>query len=487
MTFLLYTYTDWQAKTAMMLEQELSAQGDRLIWIGRRSKPVDAQTIRGIKYTNPFRKLNTFEAEGALPRLDDPIGFQDAHLSSYAYQMSRYSKGFATRSHKLDRYHEYRDHFHLTARKLKRFLEREGITSLLFFNMPHTGDDYLLYRVAESMGLRVSILMVSPFDNRFFSTRSIESYGRLNRAHPSKPSTDIEMDMLDGQVKANVKSYMWGTYRQEKKTAGELLFALRTLARRSPASFLRPAELGRAIDEIVRLQRGLKSRSRIRREIGAGQRMRCFLNWIGGLEKDPQNLPDKFVYVPMHFQPEMTTAPQGGVYGDQALALESLSACMPDNMHIVAKENPMQGGYNREVTFTDRLRQLDKVTVVHPSMASAVLEEKCAAVATITGTAGWEAIRDARPCIVFGHAWYLDCPGVHKFEPGMDLNNVIANPPRRETSETFLRRAIANSHEGVVYEFFLKTNDPTFEAENSKSLILTLRGLLLGEIETTFA
>ena len=487
MTSLLFTYTDWQANTVKMLEGELGKQDERLIWLGRRSTPVDSATIRGIPYKNPFRRLSSFEADGPLPLLDDPIGFEAAHLSAYVYQMSRYSRGYASRSHTLDRFHEYRDHFHLTARKLKRMIEREAITSLLFFNMPHTGDDYLLYRLAESMGLRVCIFMVSPFENRFFSTKSIEGFGRLNPACSADPDPDVAFDMLDNQVKASVQSYMWGTYRHEKARLREMAFAVLTLLRRSPRSFAEPAKLRSEIAEVIRLQRSLKSRSRTRREINYGDKTRKFLRWLGGLETDPSKLPERFVYVPMHFQPEMTTAPQGGVFGDQALAIEMLSACLPDGMSLVAKENPMQGGYHREQTFTDRLRQLDKVTVAHPTMDSRALEAKCEAVATITGTAGWEAIRDERPCICFGHAWYRSCPGVHQFKAGMDIDAVINNPPQRATSEAFLRQAIANSHEGIIYEFFLKDDSPAFQAQNFEMLTQILKGLLMGELESSFA
>lgn len=487
MTCFVFTYTDWQAKFVAPLEQGLAHHDQRLIWIGRRSPPVDSQTIRGIPYSNPFKKLKQFEVEGPLPVLDDPIAFETAYLSDYAYQMSRYSKGYASRFHKLERFHEYRDHFHLTARKFKRMIEREDITSLLFMNMPHTGDDYLLYRVAETMGIPINILMVSPFEKRFFSTTSIEGYGRINRSFDPEPVAGIGLDMLEREVQDIVRHYMWGTYRQEKHSAGELVFALRVLIRQSPASFTKPAHLKRAIDEIIRLQRGLKSRSRTRREIGTGPRARKFLDWIGTLEKDPGRLPEAFIYAPLHFQPEMTTAPQGGVYGDQALLLEMLEASLPQGLEIVAKENPMQGGFHREETFTDRLRQTDRLKVVHPTMDNKGLAATCTAVATVTGTAGWEAICNELPCICFGLAWYRDCPGVHPFEPGMDIDKVIAAPPQRDTSEAFLRDVIARSHEGVVYEFYLKNGDTDFVAENAVKVVETMRGLLLGEMQTSFA
>mgnify|MGYP002394844601 CR=1 FL=1 len=261
---------------------------------------------------------------------------------------------------------------------------------------------------------------------------------------------------------------------------------VRLLLRRSLGSFLNPKGLKTEIAEIVRLQRGLKSRRRTLREIGRGKTTRTFLSWVGGLEKNPETLPERFIYVPLHLQPELTSVPQGGIFGDQALALEVLSSRLPDGMDIVAKENPKQGTYHREETYTDRLRQLDRVSVMHPSLSSQLLEDKCAAVATVTGTAGWEAIRDSRPCICFGHAWYLDCPGVHKFDENFDVEFVISNPPQRDKSEKFLQEVIAKSHEGITYEFFLKDDDPMYIKKNLQSITNTLEGLIFAEIESTF-
>lgn len=486
MTVLLYTYTDWQSSIVSGVEEALKKRGERLFWIGRRSSGVDSTTIRGVPPGNPFKNEKTFEADGSLPLLEDPISFEQAYLPAYAYQMSRYIKGYGSRGHDFQCFHEYRDHFHLTARKFKRLIQREEIISVFFINMPHTGDDYLLYRVAESLGIKVTMLMVAPFEGRFFSLPSIESYGRLNRDFPGQSDEVPSLDALKQQLEARVDGYMSGARRQEENTALEMAYGLQVLLRRSPLSFLNPQSLFSELNEFIRLRRGLKKNGRALRELRSGKKARSFLRWVSSLEKDSESLPERFVYVPLHYQPELTTAPQGGVFGDQALAIETLLDQLPSDVHVVAKENPKQGSFNRERTFTDRLRQLDRLTVVHPSMSSGILEERCLAVATVTGTAGWEAIRDSRPCICFGHAWYLDCPGVHQFDTAFDLDVVLSNPPTTEETEVFVNEVVTRSHKGIVYEAFLKEKGAEFEKKNFAVLVDTFTKLILGELETTF-
>lgn len=486
MTVLLYTYTDWQCKVVPQLKAALHARGEKLFWIGRRSPGINSTMIRGVPPGNPFKKLPQFEAEGPLPTLDDPIAFEQSFLSSYMYQMNRYAKGYGSRGHNMKYFHEYRDHFFLTARRFKRLLLRNDVTSVIFINMPHTGDDYLLYRVAEDMGLRITMFMVAPFKNKFFSTSSIESYGLLGQDDARSDAKAVEMEVFDRQIKQTVQSYMFGVYSSGGWNLKDAAFAVMALMRRNPRFVLEPGRIGAKIVEVMRLRRSLKKSRRTRREMLSGHRTEQFLDWLMSLDRSTAELPEKYVYFPLHFQPELTTVPQGGVFGDQALAIEMLSASLPPDVSIVVKENPMQGAFHRESTFANRLRQIENVVVLHPSVSNDLLEQNCLAVGVVTGTAGWEAIRDGRPCICFGHAWYLDCPGVHKFDDSFDLQVVLDNPPTRPRSEAFLGKIIDRAHEGVVYEFFLDSDDPEVEAKNFAALTDLFVGFTFGETPTTF-
>jgi hypothetical protein len=47
---------------------------------------------------------------------------------------------------------------------------------------------------------------------------------------------------------------------------------------------------------------------------------------------------------------------------------------------------------------------------------SGELAKSSMCVATITGTAGWEALLKGTPVCVFGYPWYVGCPEIFKFE-----------------------------------------------------------------------
>lgn len=486
MAYLIYTYTDWQAGLISPLRRELAHVGEDLFWIGRRSANLNSASIRGVRSSGGLRHSPDFAANGPLPLLDNPHEFERQHLSDYIYQMTRYSAGYSRSAHSLSYFHEYRDHFHLTARKLKQLLLQKNISAVLFVNIPHTGDDYLLYRIAEDMGLRVTLLYTAPFPQRLFSTPSLEAFGRLNPAQSAHPAPVGDVEEILAQIANGVSSYMGGTKRRAPHSLRERLSALRTLLTLAP-SLLLSRHRDQAMGELIRLHRGLGKWSRLRREIRRGHRARNFLTWLGTLSQDVSALPAKFVYVPLHFQPEMTTAPLGRQYCDQALAIEKLAACLPDDYAIVVKENPKQLEFHREKTFTERLRRIERVTVMHPTVDNMLLMERASVVAAITGTAGWEAIQHGKPALCFAQAWYHACPGLHNFVPGMDVQTVLDTPPAQNTTETFLRRLLAHSHSGIVYEYHLTAADAAFISANQNALPKLLADLLRGDQPTTFA
>ena len=54
------------------------------------------------------------------------------------------------------------------------------------------------------------------------------------------------------------------------------------------------------------------------------------------------DLSKKYVYFPLHFEPERTTNPDGKEFQDQFIALTKLRQIIPEDIDIVVKEHPTQ-------------------------------------------------------------------------------------------------------------------------------------------------
>ncbi|MBI4799416.1 MAG: hypothetical protein HY794_11970 [Desulfarculus sp.] len=97
-----------------------------------------------------------------------------------------------------------------------------------------------------------------------------------------------------------------------------------------------------------------------------------YYRWLGRRKKarlkalyqglaNPPNLEAPYVYLPLHYQPEMSTMPTGGYYEDQRVLAGLLAACLPPGWR---------------------------------------------------GQAAWEAVNRGKPALTFGHCWYRGCEGI---------------------------------------------------------------------------
>ena len=138
-----------------------------------------------------------------------------------------------------------------------------------------------------------------------------------------------------------------------------------------------------------------------------------------------------YIYVPLHYQPENTTCPNGDVFDDQLLMVQMLSDCLPEDWRIYVKEYPNQFDYklkgerSRDLTFYKDLAAISKVTICELNTNSFDLIDNSVAIATITGSAGWESLCRGKLCLLYGNAWYEFCNSVYRIKSVEDCRQAI--------------------------------------------------------------
>ena len=133
-----------------------------------------------------------------------------------------------------------------------------------------------------------------------------------------------------------------------------------------------------------------------------------------------------FVYLPLHFQPEASTVPLGGAYGCQLLIAQLLGACLPDDVFIYVKEHPHGSSWlMRSVDYYRDLLAIPNVRLIARNIDTFTLREHCRAVATVTGTAGIEALFRGKPVLLFGHRYYQYARGVYPIHSTEDLRRAV--------------------------------------------------------------
>ncbi len=131
---------------------------------------------------------------------------------------------------------------------------------------------------------------------------------------------------------------------------------------------------------------------------------------------------ESYIFIALHYQPEATTCPLGGRFVDQYEMINQLSSIAPKGWKILVKEHKTQfhpvyeGERGRESWFYERLLELPNVKLVSTEVSPFDLVDNALAVVTLTGTIGIESLLRGKPVILFGHAWYDQCPGVIRME-----------------------------------------------------------------------
>ena len=139
---------------------------------------------------------------------------------------------------------------------------------------------------------------------------------------------------------------------------------------------------------------------------------------------------EKYILFPLHYQPEETTSPCGGMFVNQWLCVETILANTPSDVMVYVKEHPHQflsqnqGMTSRLPEFYYNLKKNPRVRLMPFDVNSYSLIKDAIAVSTVTGTVGWEALVQKKPVIIFGTIWYEECAGVLKIQSSEDASKI---------------------------------------------------------------
>ena len=351
------------------------------------------------------------------------------------------------KAHPLRNLPEYEDYYAILADAVSQMFLDRGITNCLFFNVPHLAYDTIFYQVAKAMDIPVTIVSQSTyFPDRYFSMRDPLDFGAYHSAPNAAPKRLKQRFPETPFYMAGIKQEYEEGSSPHAKTYLRLLTFLAAYER---TRLLNPRYIGNLLRRIKRIYRGLPRWRDPFSSFFHENELRYFEELVE-IDKQSVDLSGRYVYFPLQMQPEASTSALGGRYKDQAYAIECLADILPSDIRVLVKENPKQRVYMRGELFFHRLRRIPNVEIV-PSWANTHdLIENSSLVATITGTAGWEAIRVGRPALVFGSAWYRKLHGVVEYREGLtweELETVRVDHSKLEESTGQL---LASTHRGVV-------------------------------------
>lgn len=165
----------------------------------------------------------------------------------------------------------------------------------------------------------------------------------------------------------------------------------------------------------------------------------------------PKN--EKFVFFPLHSQPEQTISVRAQFCTNQLAVIKNIAQSLPVEYSLYVKEHYFMGILYkwRSKEYYDELKSMPNVKIIHPSVNSSNLYEKCDLVITINGSATYESLFYLKPVIVFTNTSSMDIPSVTKIENFEDLPSLI-------------RKKLSQSNNTIGYEqyFNAKLNETFF-------------------------
>lgn len=311
----------------------------------------------------------------------------------------------------------------------------KNVELLFFGDVPHFGVDSIAKDVADAMGIRTLLFDQMYQANRFFAFTDINDIG-IYASVPNNGCSDV---VLDGKVEKNLLLLTKeDRYGAEKHSSSILQLISKVLKNWN--------QLPKKINEKI-----IASGKTVYRR---NEEEKYLKNMEKAAGKGEINLDVDYVYFPLHLQPEMTTSAFGKEFCDQILAIERVSEMIPPTWRIYVKEYPIQSAYMRGDLFFKRLELLPKVQFIggenNTYSSTYDLIKHSRFVATITGTAGWEAISGEKPALVFGLAWYRKLPGVFEYANNPKLEDILQCKINYKEVEAAYNCLMEKAYDGIL-------------------------------------
>jgi hypothetical protein len=393
MSVLLWGFTSGDLKT---VASRLRREHKDWLWVGKGKEP-DLPIVAFQEFD-----IDRLTKEFHVSHADAPVRLSSAERQDCYAVMQR--EFYAADMEHID----LRDTLHFFECYFSALLRSRAIGTVVFSMVPHLGPELILLQVAKHLGLQTRMFYQSLFAERFIDVSEPAALGELSITQPGPwPVWD--------------EYFTFGTPEQN-------LFYMVNIPPLLPR--------WRWVSGLLRgrLKKWLRRKAKdsgLSSVAAQDLQRRRYIQYVDAHPWDSESAfsGKPYVYFPLHLQPELTTDPLGGRYGDQALAIETLRSWLPADVAIVIKENPKQHHEWRDPGFYERLRSLENVFLVDKRVNTYKLLRNSLMAATITGTVGWESVLMGKPVVVFGAAWYAPLPGAFRFAPSLDYVEVTAFRP----------------------------------------------------------
>lgn len=322
--------------------------------------------------------------------------------------------------------HFYLDHL----RFWHHILVTKEISLICFHNIPHHCHDYVIYALADVLGIKRCLAMDTTITGRLAISDRLDNAWvhtyELYREYRQKESVELPLD-LESYYQALLFENAGknkGAVNRGMTREAHIALRKRAFTGYCSTSSVRHRVLSR-IKHGIKVGLQQKSGAGIRAGFAAAHQELVYskrakiklksmrnIAYYNSLTKTP-DLEKTFIIFLLHLQPEATTLPQGDVFTEQETMIQILAKATEKlGISLLVKEHFVQP--YRAKDFYDRLSQIRNVTLLHTDIDSKKLIRDCLATASCNGQVMNESLYNSKPTIIFGNTVFQGMPGVFK-------------------------------------------------------------------------
>jgi hypothetical protein len=312
-----------------------------------------------------------------------------------------------------------------------QFLEKEKPDLLFFRSTPHSLQEWPFALVAEYLGIPVLLTERSVIPWRLNLNSGFKKQREII-APPSDllPATETERQFIEKYYKDSQSSYDKVIPLADKR------------------------RLARNKNKIYNFKNELKYWWK--RPDKMYNKYKCYQ---ACMQHSVQEVPGEpyFAFF-MHYQPERTSMPEGYGFSQQMLAIQALRIALPKDVALVVKEHPSTFTNQctireRHPSFYEDIARLQGVTLIDVGYDTFRLMDNAVGVATITGTAGRQAMLRNKPVVFFGRSIYNGIEGTHEYRSMDELTTFVTGLDRYRGNKKILENIWKEMEACVGYSF----------------------------------
>ncbi len=355
-----------------------------------------------------------------------------------------------------------RDLYHRFVGFWRSMIDHYRPDAVVFNDVPHGGQDYVLYRLCKTHGIPTIVCIITSLGLRLMMMPAIDSPPGFSPAELATGSEELAdatgaVPPAEPLVDAFIEQFTRNAHSTRRLRLAlswprmlRHFFTKRIFSRRADAPMF------------VETESPWEFTIRRRLFLCELEARRCLKLYGRCIELPVPG--ENYVFFALHNQPEASTLPCGGEFVNQLHALRCLAEALPAGWKLYVKEHPRQfrRGHEwpkaRSPQFYRDLAAMPNTRLMPLEMDSVKLIAHARAVATVTGTVGWEALQMGLPTMVFGYPWYAGAPDLRHVRGERDCRRVLADVAAGRVS-------ISRAHVRRFRELLLERH--TFEAVNN--------------------